>query len=72
MSQISDLEQDLSLSWRNLQNEWTEVRSEWRDEVAARFEDEWWSELESEMPQLIESVSQLNQVFRQAQMLLSE
>ena len=72
MSQIADLEQDLSLSWRNLQNEWAEVRGEWRDKVAENFEREWWSELEQEIPQLIESVSQLDEAFHQAHTFLSD
>lgn len=71
MSQIADAEQELSLLWRNLQNDWTELRGEWRDKVAENFEREWWTELEHEIPQLIESVSQLDEVFRQSQMFLS-
>ena len=72
MSQIAELEQDLSLSWRNLQNEWAEVRGEWRDKVADNFEREWWNELEQEIPQLIESVSQLDEAFSQAQIFMSD
>lgn len=72
MSRIADLEQDLSLSWRNLQNDWAEVRGEWRDKVAENFEREWWNELEQEIPQLIESVSHLDEAFRQVQTFLAD
>jgi hypothetical protein len=72
MSQIADLEKDLSHSWRNLQSEWAEVREEWSDKVAENFERKWWNELEHEIPQLIESVSQLDESFRQVQTFLSD
>lgn len=70
MSEIGELEQELNLTWRNLQNDWMQVREVWRDKVAEDFEREWWDELEYEIPQLIESISQLDEAFRQAEMFL--
>lgn len=66
MSNLSDLEQDLGVSWRGLQNEWSEIRADWRDRVAEHFEREWWDELEAEIPRLLNSMEELDEVFRQA------
>lgn len=72
MSQFGDLEAELNSVWRALQNEWFETRGVWRDRVAEGFEREWWSEIEGEVPQMIASVSELDEIFRQIDMFLAD
>lgn len=72
MSQISDAEQELNMLWHNLQNDWVEARIRWQDNVAENFERIWWNELEQEIPQMIESISQLDNALRQAHVFLEK
>lgn len=66
MSRLTDLEQELNFSWRGLQSEWEKVRGEWRDDIAAHFEREWWDELEAEIPQLLTALTDFEEAFSTA------
>ena len=72
MSQLNDLQQDINFLWRNLQDEWEQARGEWRDAVAERFEQDYWNELEGEMPQLLRAMAELDEAFQQAVLQLQE
>ena len=71
MSQLTDLQQDLGISWRGLQADYGDIRSDWRDSIAEHFEREWWSELESEIPKLLNAMEDFDEVCSQAAAALS-
>ena len=71
MTRIGETEQELTVAWNILQNDWEQLRELWRDKVAESFEREWWNELEDEIPSLIHSVSELEQILRQAEIILA-
>lgn len=66
MSELADIQNEIGSSWRNLQAEWSEVRSVWNDSIAEEFERKYWFELENEMLQLISAMEELDEVYRQA------
>ncbi|HEX8367716.1 MAG TPA: hypothetical protein VF604_04040 [Pyrinomonadaceae bacterium] len=72
MSRLTEIGQDLNSSWRAMQAEWENVREEWRDDIGAHFEREWWNELEAEIPQLLNALADFDEVFDSAARQLDE
>lgn len=56
----------LQAGWTALRGEWDNVRETWRDAVAERFREEFWSELEDTIPEVIEEMENLAAALRRA------
>jgi len=60
MSQIDGALDRLQVDWKVLQSEWAQCRGEWRDAVADQFEQEYWNQWESMMPQMLGFLTELD------------
>jgi hypothetical protein len=58
---MSEREDRVLAHWSALQAQWGTSRSAWRDVVALRFEQEYWSEFETEMPKLLAALEDLEE-----------
>jgi hypothetical protein len=61
----------LRSEWSLLQQQWHDSRRDWRDSVAAGFEREFWFQWESEVPQLIGELADLEENLERALRSLS-
>jgi hypothetical protein len=66
MGSINDTQDSIKGEWSILQSEWDNTRSLWRDSVANRFEKQFWSELERQIPQLLSAMEELDEILDQA------
>lgn len=66
MSRIAEAQETIASEWSSLESLWGETRNDWRDAVAERFEREFWSELESAVPQLLKAMDDLDDTLDQA------
>ena len=66
MSRISETLDRLRVVWYELAKQWLSTRQDWSDQVGDRFEQEFWSEWDSRMPQLLEVVAELEHALHRA------
>jgi hypothetical protein len=66
MSMLREVYDRLQGEWGGLQNQWSSTRGQWRDSVGDRFEREFWMRWEIEVPRLLKSVDDLEEVLDQA------
>lgn len=66
MSQMSENRDRLRGEWVGIKSKWATARQDWCDNVGDRFEQEYWKNLESEMPRLFEAMQHLENVLGQA------
>lgn len=62
MSGLTDSHDILRSEWSALIRQWEETRNEWRDGVGDRFERDFWQELDVEVPTLLKSMAELDEV----------
>lgn len=60
MSMIGDMEQEFRAAYGELRDCWYATRSGWRDDVALRFEREFWRDWEEEAPRLLASMPDID------------
>ncbi len=72
MSRFERPSEAASRGWANLQHQWQGTRDSWNDEVAARFEREFWSEWEGAVPQTIELLRALEEALDAAEDVANE
>ena len=53
-------------SWSELQRCWADVREQWRDPVAERFEREWWRQIEEVVPRVLDAMTELDDLISRA------
>lgn len=61
MDQLAGIQQDAQFLFRGLENEWYEVRSEWRDKVGDEFERHYWQDVETVVRDFDKSIEELGQ-----------
>jgi hypothetical protein len=66
MSNISEAQDKVSVSWRVLNSQWVTTQQDWRDSVREQFEKEYWKRLESEVPRLLGTMQSLDRTLDQA------
>jgi hypothetical protein len=66
MTLLGENHDSLQSEWSALESEWQSVRAQWRDRVAARFEKEFWQPMEVSIPQLLKTMDEVEETFRQA------
>lgn len=62
MSGLTDSHDRLRGEWSALRHQWEDTRGEWRDGVGDRFERDFWQELDEEVPNLLKTLSELDEV----------
>lgn len=58
---MSDINGRLRSEWSLLEQQWHASRRDWRDPVAVKFEREFWSQWEAEVPGLIRELADLEE-----------
>lgn len=66
MSRLSEAHGSIDDRWSQLRETWGEVRAEWRDAVALRFEREWWQQLEEVAPRWLDALAEVDEVLERA------
>jgi hypothetical protein len=66
-----DTNERLRSEWSLLEQQWHASRRDWRDVVAVRFEREFWSQWEAEVPVLIRELADLEESLERALRALS-
>jgi hypothetical protein len=66
MGEINDLRNNLQSHWNGLQTQWETTRGSWRDAVSDRFEREFWSFWEEEIPKLLRAMDDLDETLDNA------
>ena len=56
---VPDARERLQVAWEHLQATWEAARDVWRDEVAQRFEREFWMETESTVEDVLRRLDHL-------------
>ena len=66
MAILADTHDNLRSEWSALESQWQSVSAEWRDNVGARFEKQFWQPMEDSIPQLLKTIDEVEETFRQA------
>lgn len=66
MSEINDAADRLKGAWSGLQDHWHTAKEHWRDAVGETFERTVWNEWEQEIPGLLKSLEDLDEILGQA------
>lgn len=66
MSELHEIQRNLSAEWNGLNQCWGETRSKWRDGVGDRFERERWSQWEETIPHFLRLLDQMDHVIDEA------
>ena len=66
MTVLGETHDSLQGEWSALESQWQSVSAQWRDNVAARFEKQFWQPMEDSIPQLLKSMDEVEETFRQA------
>ena len=66
MTLLADNQDALRSDWSALESQWLSTRAQWRDNVAARFEKQFWQQMEDSIPQLLRAMDEVDEIFRQA------
>ena len=72
MSRFGRPSEEAAAQWASLQRQWSLAREGWNDEVALRFEREFWSEWQSVMPQTVELLRDLEAAMENADRVTSD
>jgi len=68
---LSDIAERAHSEWSRLEEQWLNTRREWRDEVAARFEREFWQPWKQDLPRLLRELDELEDTLDRALQSLS-
>lgn len=60
MGKLHESRENIKGSWSALQDQWADVRHQWRDSISNRFEREWWLPIEQAIPRLLEVMAELD------------
>jgi hypothetical protein len=66
MTVLAETHDSLQGEWSALESHWQSVSAQWRDNVAARFEKQFWQPMEDSIPQLLRTIDEVEETFRQA------
>lgn len=66
MSVLAESHDSLRGEWSALEAQWQSTRGHWRDNVAARFEKEFWQQMENCIPQLLRTMDEVEETFNRA------
>lgn len=66
MSEINDARNNLQSHWNSISAQWQTTRHAWRDVVGDRFEREFWSILEDQIPKLLRAMDDLDETLDKA------
>jgi hypothetical protein len=66
MGTVYDTQERLKAAWSLLQAQWESTRSRWLDPVSDHFQEEWWMELETEVPKFLAELSNLDDILDKA------
>jgi hypothetical protein len=67
MSGFGAPSQILSDQWSRLQQQWTQCRDEWNDDVARRFEREFWEAWQGLLPSAVAMFQAMEEAIEQAE-----
>lgn len=63
---LRETHDDLRGAWGNIQERWEGARREWRDAVGERFEREVWADFEEAIPDVLQSMFELDEMLANA------
>ena len=66
MGEITEATARLTAEWKLLQLQWENTRANWLDSVGDRFEREFWSVWEHEVPRFLRAVCELEETLTRA------
>ena len=66
MSRLSDIEDGLMQRWKALSDQWNIACEQWNDPVRHKLEREIWSEYERVVPEFLNELDKLDELFQQA------
>lgn len=66
MSKLSDIHADAQAEWLRLRTCWQEVRRQWPDGVADKFERHRWQVWERQVPEFLNALEKLEEVASRA------
>jgi len=67
MSNFDQSSEELSAKWSSLQSQWSQCRGTWNDEVADRFERDFWSDWQSALPEALRVFKALEEALVRAE-----
>lgn len=66
MSVLTQNHDKLRSEWSTLETQWKSARRQWRDNVADRFEKQFWQPMEDCIPQLLRTIDEVEETLKQA------
>lgn len=66
LTTLGETHDDLRGAWGNIQECWEGARREWRDAAGDRFEREVWGDFEEAIPDVLQSMLELDEVLGNA------
>jgi hypothetical protein len=66
MSLLAEQHDSLRSGWSVLEEQWQSTRGQWRDNVAARFEKQFWQQMEDCIPQLLRAMEEVDETLSRA------
>ena len=66
MTRLGETHDDLRGAWGNIRERWEDARREWRDAAGERFEREVWADFEEAIPDVLQSMLELDEVLGNA------
>jgi hypothetical protein len=66
MSLLAEHHDDLRREWSTLEAQWQSTRGQWQDNVAVRFEKQFWHPLDDCIPQLLRSMDEVDEILSRA------
>jgi hypothetical protein len=63
---LSDAAERAYFEWSRLKEQWDATRVDWRDDVAKRFEKDFWQSWETEVPKFLCELHELEDTLDQA------
>lgn len=66
MSALAENSDSLRSEWSALESQWQSTRRQWRDNVATRFEKQFWQPFEDCIPELLRTMDEVDETLGRA------
>ena len=66
MSLLAENHDSLRSEWSALESQWQATRYQWRDNIAVRFEKQFWQQIEDCIPQLLKAMDEVEETLSRA------